>query len=131
LEARRERRPVELVRVISQLDAYQQAAQLDSAAAWIAHQYTIQDLGHLIGLFQQCSLGPPLVDHQLDLASLNLEHFTTGSIPPGPYPAARLLAAGDGCLYVEVYADGRLIPIGHDGRPGGEMSSDLRGLRSG
>ncbi|MEI5103894.1 hypothetical protein RB200_42245 [Streptomyces sp. PmtG] len=68
-----------------------------------------------LGLLARCHLGPPYVDHQLDLFGVILRHFAPSDPVPTPFAAARTLVRSGGYAYVEVYTDGLLIPVLDDG----------------
>jgi len=66
-------------------------------------------------LFSRCYLGRPFIDHRLDLSFNIVDHYKSGEAVPPPYDAARALAANEAYAYIEVYADGELVPVREDG----------------
>lgn len=116
--SRRFRRPAELLQLVRKIDLYTDPAGLQAAIDWIKQQYTVHDIDILLGLFSRCYLGPPYVDHRLTITNAILEHYEPKDRVPAPFSAARELAANQNYDYIEVYADGRLIPVYPDGTTG-------------
>jgi hypothetical protein len=85
---------------------------------WITREYAERQGGELIGLFARCHLGPPYVDHRMTLAGAIIEHFAPWDRIPAPYDGARGLARSSAYAYIEVYADGQVIPVRQDGTSG-------------
>lgn len=113
--SRRFRRPAELSDLIRKLDLYTDETGLRAAVDWIKQQYTVHDLDMMVGTFSRCYLGRPYVDHRMTIMGSILEHYSPQDPVPRPYDAARSLAANPSYDYIEVYADGRLVPILMDG----------------
>ena len=115
---RRVVRDEQLLAAIQRLDTTTSPAMVDALMRWIHDEYERRQGGKLLGLFGRCYLGPPYVDHRMDLdGGFILEHFTRAQSPPLPFRQARPLARSSAYIYVEVYDDGALIPIRTDGRP--------------
>ncbi|GAB7074019.1 hypothetical protein [Streptomyces sp. JCM 18897] len=68
-----------------------------------------------LGLVARCLLGPPYVDHILNLSGVIVRHFAPHTAMPEPFDRARMLARSDGYLYVEVFSDGLTVPVRPDG----------------
>lgn len=116
--SRKFRRPHQLRQVIQQLDLYVDPQGLKDAIDWIKQQYDVHDIEGLAGLFSRCYLGHPYVDHRMTIAGGILEHYEPKDLVPAPYSAARVLAANPSYDYIEIYADGQMIPIYQDGSAG-------------
>ena len=46
-----------------------------------------------------------------------IEHFRPGDTVPAIYAAARPLAVSEAYAMIEIYSDGQVVPIRHDGTP--------------
>jgi hypothetical protein len=68
-----------------------------------------------LGFVARCYLGPPYVDHQLNLLQVIVRHFAPAEPMPEPFAAARMTARSGGYAYVEVYSDGLILPVLDDG----------------
>lgn len=112
---RRLSRPAELLDAVASLDTQTDERARKEIMEWINQVYAERQGGPLLGLFGRCFLGHPYIDHVMDTSGSILEHFTTSdSVPPG-FTMARPLARSDAYLYIEVYADGEVVPIRMDG----------------
>lgn len=109
------RRHAGLFEAIGRLDARMDTASRAELAAWIAEQYRTDYEAVPLGFVAVCLLGPPFVDHRLDLAGTIVEHYAPHDVMPGPFEPARSLARSGSCAFVEVFANGELLPIAHDG----------------
>lgn len=94
---------------------------LDAAARreltdWIADQYRQSYESVPLGFVAVCYLGPPFVDHRLDLAGSIVEHYEPHQPMPGPFDSARPLARS--CAFVEVFSGGELVAVRADGSTG-------------
>ncbi len=90
-------------------------AEREELARWIRDEYQTE-LGDIpIGLVAQCFLGPPYVDHRLDLFGNIVEHYAPADPMPEPYSAARMLVRTGAYAFVEVYGSGELRPVLPDG----------------
>lgn len=111
-------RSAELVAAIAKLDTATDPQYAAALMAWIRDEYAAREGGTLIGLFARCYLGPPYVDHRLDITAVCiLEHYSPADSPPPPFASARSLARNSAYAYVEVYDDGQVVPIRPDGNP--------------
>jgi hypothetical protein len=100
---------------VHRLDAGLDAAARAELAKWIRDEYE-QEFGDVpLGLFAQCHLGPPYVDHRLDLWQSILEHYGPADAVPEPYAHARMLVRTGAYDFIEVYASGELKPVLKDG----------------
>lgn len=95
-------------------------AQVDQVAKvelmqWIRDEYAQTYGGMIIGTFARCYLGPPYVDHKLDLLGSILEHYGPNDDPGQPYSNARGLVRSGAYAFVEIYSDGQIVPILPDG----------------
>lgn len=84
-------------------------------AEWIGQEYQASYGEIPLGFFARCHLGPPYVDHQLNLFQVIVHHFTPGEPVPDPFAGARTLVASGGYAFVEVYTGGLLLPVLDDG----------------
>ena len=84
---------------------------------WLKDVYAQRGGGILVGLFGHCYLGPPYVDHAFDLTGAIREHYTASDTVPTMYQSARSLAVSDAYAFIEIYADGHVVPIRPDGTP--------------
>lgn len=117
LKKRAEIRSEELLRAVRSIDTTIDPATRAALMAWLNEEYAKRQVGQLLGLFSQCYLGPPYVDHRLSLTGSILEHYTADdAVPPGFSPARPLVRSGS-YLFVEVYSDGQIIPVRPDGSP--------------
>ena len=66
-------------------------------------------------MFAKCYLGPPFVDHKLDLFGSILQHFSPSEDPGYPYSQARGLVRSGSYAFIEIYSDGKIVPILPDG----------------
>lgn len=108
-------RPAELRDAVSNLDAGLDENTRREVAAWIGGQY-LTSYGEVpLGFLAVCHLGPPYVDHQLNLAMMIVRHFAPQDSVPEPFAQARMLVRSGGYSYVEVYSGGLLLPVLDDG----------------
>lgn len=115
LRNRGARRSADLLDAVSRLDTVTDPRVQKELADWINALYQERDGGELIGLFGHCYLGGTYVDHEMDLLGSILRHFKSTEPPPPAYTAARPLARSEAYLFIEVYSDGSIVPIRHDG----------------
>lgn len=115
LRKRSMRRSAELLDTISRLDTATNPATQKELADWLNAMYEERGGGPLKGLFGHCYLGAPYIDHQMDLVGNISRHFRESDVPPPMFAAARPLARSTSYLYIEVYADGQIVPIRPDG----------------
>jgi hypothetical protein len=96
-------------------DAGLDAASRAQLSGWIRAEYD-REFGDVpLGLFSLCHLGPPYIDHRLDLWQSIVEHFAPGDPVPEPFAGARMLVRSGAYEFVEVYASGELRPVLADG----------------
>jgi hypothetical protein len=100
---------------VHRLDAGLDAATRAELAKWIRDEYASEFGDVPLGLFAQCHLGPPYIDHRLDLWQSILEHFTPADTVPEPFAKARMLVRTGAYEFIEVYASGELTPVLKDG----------------
>ena len=111
------RRSNQLLGVIQQLDGAVDPATQKELIDWIGQNCVDEGRGELLGLFAQCYLGHPYVDHQLSLVHQILQHFTPEDAVPPAFAMARSLVRSPAYLFVEVYGDGSVIPVRSNGDP--------------
>jgi len=111
----RKPRSAELVSAVHRLDTTIDQATRDQLAQWIQGEY-LNEIGDLpLGFVAVCGLGPPYVDHILDLGHTIVNHYAPADQMPEPFAAARMMVRGGGYAYVEVYLSGDLVPVLADG----------------
>ncbi len=114
-KSRRKPRHAALFHAMHRLDAELDPASRGELARWIREQYE-QEFGDIpLGFLAQCYLGPPYVDHRLDLFRDIVEHYAPADVVPEPFGAARMLVRTGAYAFVEVYASGELRPVLPDG----------------
>ena len=113
----RKPRSASLVAAIHRLDASIDQAARQQLAQWIQGEY-LTEIGDLpIGFVSECGLGPPYVDHILDLGHTIVEHYASADRMPEPFAKARMLVRSGAYAYVEVYLSGDVVPVLADGSP--------------
>ncbi|MFE0516452.1 hypothetical protein [Streptomyces sp. NPDC058964] len=105
----------QLLDAVRRLDAGLDDQACRSLAEWVREQYTTSYGSVPLGFVARCHLGPPYVDHQLSLFHVIVRHFAPAEQMPEPFSAARMLARSGGYAYVEVHADGLILPVLEDG----------------
>lgn len=108
-------RPQDLRDAVGRLDAGFDESVCKQLAEWIRDQYETGYGEAPVGFFAVCRLGPPYVDHQLNLFQQIVRHFTPFEAVPEPFAAARMLVRSGGYAFVEVYPGGLLLPVLDDG----------------
>ncbi len=115
LRSLRARRSAGLVSAVRQLDASIDQASREAIADHIRAEYE-RDIGDIpVGFVSACQLGPPYVDHILDLGGRIIEHYAPADPMPEPFAQARMLARSPAYAYVEVYLSGMVVPVQADG----------------
>lgn len=114
---RRLRRPAELTETVRHLDAYGDPQGAAELADWLQNEYSSRGCGLVVGLFSHCYLGPPFIDHQLDMTTRILQHFTPSQSVPPMFEPCRPYARSTAYAFIEVYADGTVVPVREDGEP--------------
>ncbi|MEN3608651.1 hypothetical protein [Plantactinospora sp. ZYX-F-223] len=114
---RRARKPRHsgLFAAVSRLDTEIDPAARAELARWVREQYETEYGDIPLGFMARCYLGPPYVDHRLDLLHDIVEHFAPADGVPEPFAQARMLARNDAYAFVEVYASGEIRPVFADG----------------
>jgi hypothetical protein len=113
--ARRFIRSADLREAVRQVDTAPSAVAQAEIVEWIQQAYAQQGVGVLVGMFSHCYLGAPYVDHVLTLAGSIVQHYQSSDAVPVEYLPARPLAISEQYAFIEIYADGTVIPIRHDG----------------
>ncbi|GHJ48948.1 hypothetical protein Cs7R123_62900 [Catellatospora sp. TT07R-123] len=108
-------RSAALLDAVHRLDVeINQAARAD-LARWIREAYE-HELGDIpLGFVAQCHLGPPYVDHILDLFQNIVEHYAPADRMPDPHAQARMLVRTGAYAYVEIWGSGAIHPVLPDG----------------
>ncbi|MGW6690606.1 hypothetical protein [Streptomyces sp. NPDC054961] len=104
-----------LFEALHRLDAGLSPEALRELTEWIREEYRNEYGDFPVGWIAVCGLGPPYVDHRLDLTMAVLQHYTPADLPPEPYARARTLIRTGAYPLVEVYASGALVPVPPDG----------------
>lgn len=112
---RQKSRSMDLLNAVRQLDTVADPTVYHQIMQWIRADYEARQGGTIMGLFAQCYLGAPYVDHRLDLTGAICEHFVPGDPVPMPYAQARGLAQSGAYAHIELYSDGAMVPILPDG----------------
>lgn len=111
----RKPRGANMVAAVHRLDTGLDQATRDQLAQWIKDEY-LAEIGDLpLGFVAVCGLGPPYVDHILDLGHTIVNHYASADPMPDPFDSARMLVRNGAYAYVEVYLSGTLIPVLADG----------------
>jgi len=107
----RQTRSAGLIAAIHRLDASVDQASRDDIARYIRAEYE-RDIGDLpLGFVAECGLGPPYVDHILNLGNVIVEHYAPADTMPEPYARARTLVRSGAYVYVEIYVSGEIVPV--------------------
>jgi len=111
------RRPTELLQAVAQLDTTLDPQAHQDLMDWVRQFYVDNQGGDLVGMFGECFLGHPFVDHQMLLTGQIVEHFRPEDQIPAQFAPCRALVRSKAYLFVEIYADGQIVPIRTDGTP--------------
>lgn len=104
-----------LFQAIHRFDMQMDQAAKAELAKWIRDEYE-REIGDIpLGFVAKCYLGPPFVDHRLDLFDTIVEHYAPSDVMPEPYAQARMLVRTGAYEYVEIYASGTIRPVLADG----------------
>jgi hypothetical protein len=104
-----------LFEAVHRLDASLDPAMRAELGKWIRDEYEREYGDAPLGLFAQCHLGPPYVDHRLDLWQSIVEHYSRADAVPPQFEEARSLVRTGAYDYAEVYASGLTVPVLKDG----------------
>lgn len=115
LHRRSQTRSRELMSVLGDIDVCVDRASQAEIMRWVQAEYEARQGGTLVGLLQQCYLGPPYVDHKLDLFGDIVRHYEGGEAVESPYGQARGLVSSGAYAFVEIYSDGAMVPVRPDG----------------
>jgi hypothetical protein len=116
--ARALKRSADMLEALHQIDVATSPQAVAEIAAWLDEVYAARRGGDLVGVLGHCYLGHPYIDHALSMSGEHiLEHYTPGDAVPSIYQSARSLAVSDAYAYIEIYADGQIIPVRPDGTP--------------
>lgn len=115
LHRRSQTRSRDLMSVIGDIDACVDRGSQAEIMRWVQAEYEGRQGGTLVGLFQQCYLGAPYVDHKLDLFGDIVHHYERGEVVELPYGQARGLVSSGAYAFVEIYSDGAMVPVRPDG----------------
>lgn len=100
---------------VHRLDATLDAAARADLAGWVKGQYASEYGDIPLGFVATCHLGPPFVDHRLDLIFSIVEHYAPADTMPEPFASARMMVRTGSYEFIEVYASGQLVPVLRDG----------------
>ncbi|MFI2612159.1 hypothetical protein [Kitasatospora sp. NPDC018619] len=108
-------RPQDLLEAVRRLDAGLDPAACAELSGWLREHYRTAYGDVPLGLLATCYLGPPYVDHLMDLFQVILQHFTPGDRLPEPFGSARMIVRTGAYAFVEVYSSGLVLPVLRDG----------------
>ncbi|MEU3749800.1 MULTISPECIES: hypothetical protein [Streptomyces] len=100
---------------VGRLDAGLDDAARGQLADWAREEYAGVHGDVPLGFVARCFLGPPYVDHVLNLFHVIVQHFSPAEQMPEPFAKARMLARSDGYAYIEIYDSGLILPVLTDG----------------
>ncbi len=100
---------------LHRLDMEISQVEREELIGWLRGEYHEELADLLLGFVAVCQLGPPYVDHRLDLVGSIVDHFAPADVMPEPYARARMLVRTGGYAFVEVYGSGLLRPVLPDG----------------
>jgi hypothetical protein len=100
---------------VGRLDAGLDENACRQLAEWAREEYRTAHGDVPLGFVARCYLGPPFVDHQLNLFHVIVQHFAPTDPMPEPFSQARMLARSGSYAYVEVYSSGLVLPVLEDG----------------
>lgn len=112
---RRFTRPHEILEALQQLDSTADPVARKEIADWIEQVYDAYGARDLVGLFGHCYLGDGHIDHAFSPTGDIVTHYFPNDTVPTMYEAARPLARTNQYVYIEIYADGMVLPIRPDG----------------
>ncbi|MGW8765649.1 hypothetical protein ACWGN5_24420 [Streptomyces sp. NPDC055815] len=100
---------------LGRLDAGLDEAASRQLADWAREEYAAAHGAVPLGFVARCYLGPPYVDHILNLFQVIVRHYSPAQAMPDPFGKARMTARSGGYAYVEVYDNGLILPVLEDG----------------
>lgn len=112
---RNQRRDMCLLDAVKNLDSTLDSQYTEQLIEWIRKTYQEMNCGQLLALFAPCHLGYPYIDHHMTLALSIVEHYQHSDVVPVMFIEARSLVGTRRYAFVEVYSDGAIVPIAHDG----------------
>lgn len=115
VRARRTTRSKDIIQAVLDIDVATDPLTRQQLTGWLKETYDLRGGGELVGLFARCHLGSPYVDHRLALVGEILEHYSVADSVPDPFNKARGFARSDAYLFIEIYADGAVVPIRANG----------------
>ena len=104
-----------ILEAVHRLDAEISQAARGELAGWIRDQYHTEIGDIPLGFVAKCHLGPPYVDHILDLFDNIVDHYAPADPMPEPFAKARMLVRTNAYAYVEIYGSGEIRPVYPDG----------------
>ncbi|WP_246002128.1 hypothetical protein [Allorhizocola rhizosphaerae] len=104
-----------LIEAVHRLDAEISQAARGDLARWIRDQYQTEVGDIPLGFVAKCHLGPPYVDHILDLFDNIVDHYAPADPMPEPFSKARMLVRTNAYAYIEIYGSGEIRPVYPDG----------------
>lgn len=116
--ARKAKRSTDVIEALRRLDTAPTQQARQEILDWLQQVYQSRGGGPLVGLFGHCYLGAPYVDHAFELTGQIREHYTAADTVPAIYTGARTLAMSTAYAFIEIYADGQVIPVRPDGSSG-------------
>ena len=115
VRGRTQPRSAALLAAVRRLDAAVDAAASRELSEWIRAEYE-NELGDLpLGFVAVCYLGPPRIDHRLDLLHSIVEHYAPTDPMPDPFQKSRMMVRTGSYELVEIYASGQVIAVRADG----------------
>lgn len=112
---RRRPRHAGLFEAVRRIDVTADPRARADLAKWVKDEYATEFGDIPLGFLAKCHLGPPFVDHRLDLVHDIVEHYEPAGVVPEPFAQARMLVRTGGYAFVEVYASGELRAVLPDG----------------
>ncbi|MFD5316847.1 hypothetical protein [Streptomyces sp. NPDC127098] len=102
--------------MVRRLDAGVDDAARAGLVAALCEEYATAHGSVPLGFVAVCRLGPPYVDHTLNLLGSIVRHYGPTEPMPAPFESARMLVRTGAYAWVEVFDDGLLLPVHEDGQ---------------